>query len=87
MLVLEVHLGLVPHWVTVTHDARAVRGEGGTRSIDAHDPGALGWWWQHALGWVVVNGVTNDCTSTSVATTMTWSSDWTQEGISSRAGL
>jgi len=22
--------------------------------IDAHDPGALGRWWQHALGWVVV---------------------------------
>ena len=23
--------------------------------IDARDPGALGRWWQHALGWVVVN--------------------------------
>jgi len=24
-------------------------------NIDAHDPGALGRWWQQALGWVVVN--------------------------------
>jgi hypothetical protein len=23
--------------------------------VDARDPGALGRWWQHALGWVVVN--------------------------------
>ena len=24
-------------------------------TVDAHDPGALGLWWQRALGWVVVN--------------------------------
>jgi Glyoxalase-like domain len=24
-------------------------------TVDAHDPGALGRWWQQALGWVVVN--------------------------------
>ena len=23
--------------------------------VDARDPGSLGRWWQHALGWVVVN--------------------------------
>ncbi len=23
--------------------------------VDAHDPAALGQWWAHALGWVIVN--------------------------------